>query len=1713
MLLRNALRILVLLAFGGHTAWAQSLFVYNIDPSGFPTIRANVVALDELGRRRPTILASELAITENGEPVTDITVNCPPLRPPVPFHAVLVTDRSGSMVSDVGGGLSRMDIAKLGESEFVLATDFAAGASVAVTAFESTVGIISDFQTSAPPLIAAIGTIRASGGTLYDPPFLDPLAGAIGMLATRPAGERRVIVFLTDGEPNESPSVSSILAAATNANVEIYAVTIGMPMNRDLATISAGSGGASFENVNTADQMRAVYQQIALTVGGTPPCELTWRSHTLCGRSSANRAVVATHLPSGARARTSYVAPPASISGIVAKPEYLHFGAVAFPDSLDQQLVLSSPNDSLRVATAEMIPADAFRVIDWGGPPPPFVVPPGIERIVTVRFAPADSQKYVASLVITAPPCPSYAVTLTGGVGRDDGTSLRLLAPLGGEAFTGCDSVVVRWGGVAPATPVDIAASSDDGATWTTVARGVTGLLYTWMPPRPGNWRVKITAASLQEQYVIATRAGGGDLMVDSIRATDAQLLSPAGVSVRGDSLFIAEAGNHRIRRVDLVSGLITTIAGTGNPGLNAEVVARLARLNNPSDVLLIGDYLFVADFGNHLVRRINLQTGSIYTVAGTGASGFSGDDGPGAQAQLQFPVSLASDGTALYVSDAGNQRVRRIELGGLNTITTVAGGGTSNVDGVQATAAALPGLAGIAANDRWIFIAETATHRVRTVDLQTGTITTIAGTGLSGSSGDGGRAVFATLMSPVGLHLAGDILFITDTAAQRVRRVDLATGVITTIAGTGARGFSGDGGDATLARLDEPGQPAADGGFLYVPDIRNGRVRTITIGRGPGSDSSRTSFRVSVAALSIGALRGRALSVGAMALGSARDTSVDGVLCSVGDQPLTIDSAHIVGANASDFSIVSGAPSSEIAPGACAPLEIRFAPSALGPRSAMIILYGRCANVDTVWLDGAGVDSCGASSLELADIGELVLGTGSRDTTVTRALCNTGTRTIGGDVRLVSGAQAFSIVSGAGAFTLAPGQCRTVTIRFEPTFAGRVSGEIDYGIASSCGTVRTRLFGRALGAPELAAPALIALAPELCAGTRDTAFAITNTGGAPLSITSIALVSNDEGFSIVAPNPSAAIPLVLEPGSSATVTIRFAPLTPGAKRATLSIVANDPGSPHVISFAGRRDDARMSADALVAFPSGVAAAPHDTLVTLRNDGTVALEVTGAVVLGVDAASFDVPSAQFPIAVAPQSTAPLLVRLVSLPAAAPLRARVVVDYGPSCDSGRIGFDVVAAGSAPELAWSGVELVQICPGDTARDSVALRNVGGADVRILWQRIENDPAGAFAWEYPVPVLLAPRSEVPQPVRFVASVPGTYTADLVLGTNTDGGSVRIPLVGRRELIAIAASPTTLDLGSGAIDPQASGAVGITNAGTTTTTIAVSLAGAGAFTVDPPAAATLGPGGSTTLRVRSAATSRGIHRDTLIVTESSCGTTIRIPIERTIVLPVVARIALPTMSARPGQRVGIPLSIAIVDPVLFASSGAHEYTAAVTMYGTVVVPDSVSGADLLTNDYDPAMRLQRLVFSGSYDGGDVLAIVHGRTLLGDTLGTPLTFADYAWDVRSVGAELVDGSLTVVGSCLDVGLRIVATPRIVKIHPMPTGDRATLELALDEWQNVRVVLYDERGLPARTLHAGALDAGASALTLDLGGVASGSYTLAVETVYGRSVAPIVVAR
>jgi streptogramin lyase len=315
--------------------------------------------------------------------------------------------------------------------------------------------------------------------------------------------------------------------------------------------------------------------------------------------------------------------------------------------------------------------------------------------------------------------------------------------------------------------------------------------------------------------------------------ATKATLNGPFGIIKDGNGvIFICDTFNHVIRRVN-ARGQITTIVGNGQKGYSGDGgPAKQAKLNEPYEVRLDGaGNLFFVEMQNHIVRRVDAQTGRISTVAGNGKRGFSGDGGPATQAQLNRPHSIQFGPEGhLYICDIGNHRIRRVNLK-TSRIETFAGTGkrnpTPNGAPISGTPLNGPRAIDFAGHQMWLALREG--NAVYRLDLKNGTIHHEAGTGKKGFTGNGGPAKKATLSGPKGIAVGpkGNI-YLADTESHTVRMIDRHTGRIELIAGDGRKG-DGPVGDPLKCRMDRLHGIFVDrNGAVYIGDTNTHRIRVV---------------------------------------------------------------------------------------------------------------------------------------------------------------------------------------------------------------------------------------------------------------------------------------------------------------------------------------------------------------------------------------------------------------------------------------------------------------------------------------------------------------------------------------------------------------------------------------------------------------------------------------------------------------------------------------------------------------------------------------------------------------------------------------------------------------------------------------------------------------------------------------------------------------------
>ncbi len=1687
---------------------AQSLTLVDVNSGNFPDLEGSVLLFDADGSPITPLNVEDLSLSEDGIPRTLLSITCPDPRDPEPMSVVLVIDRSGSMTAPLPNGSLPIDMVAEGIDAFLQSLLFTPPTTVALTAFNEESFLLSDFRTSAPPLRAALNGLTAFGGTLYDPPFLDPLNGALRLLRTRPDTVRRVVIFITDGEPEVRPSVTQIVGEANAARAEIYAVTIGSRMTPELSLIASRTGGTGWGSVQTAEQLAGLLRSIALISRGISPCTIRWKSDLACGPGPVWRDALLQHAPTATAANNIYRLPEAKLITLATSKRVLYFGGTKFPDVAELTMRITARNGTFTVTGTEFTDPDHFELVNWGGAAPPFDLSDGESRDIRIRFTPKDTSAYGSDFRILGLPCSSRAVLLAGGDRNPDSTlsPLTLRSPVGGEEFNACDSISITWTGVEPETPVRLQYSRADGLGWRTISDSATGYEFRWMPPAPDrSYRIRISTDAA-EQHLVSTIAGGGQIDEDSIFAVDAALSFPMGLKASGGYVHFTENGKHRVRSIDLRSGIISTFAGTGFNGNGGDgAPGPLARLNSPTDIFIERDTAFITEYPR--VRAVDTGTRIIETYAGNIFREWAPDGthmvGTGS---LMIPFSIVADSQYIYVSELDSHRIRRINRT-TRIISTIAGGGGTggfDSDGRPATDAYLLLPKGLALRDSMLYVAEEVGHRIRSINLRTGIIRTVAGNGAIGDDGDGGPARNARLNGPIALELWGDSLLVADRYSNRIRIVDLKTGVINAFAGlVGGGGFSGDGGPARFAEFDSPTGLSRQGDLLFVSDRFNNRVRQITLYRADGLDSSSSPFTVSAPSLR---LSNTIVSFGPTSEGGRRDSVVTALLCNEGNVPMTLDSARIIGSQRDDF-VVTGGPSVEIIPsGECRTITIAFKPQTTGLREAKAIFYGSCTLPDTITLRGTGVADCGLSSISFVDVEPVFLegDPGSRDTVITGSLCNNGSGTVTGRLLLDAPDGAWSLVTPPD-FTLLSGECLDVTLRYDPEFSGRSMAVVSYQIDQECRADVTILSSSALNPAALSVTGLTvnrAICPE---DEIDSVLLLRNEGEQPLEVTGITILQNDEGFSLIGPLPTPGSPLTILPGSSAEIPFRFAPTFAGAKRARLSVASNDPDGDIEVEITGERDSIGVAPveTTVVVLRDGGLGYPRDTVVRYVNTGNRPVTLEGVGIGGDDPTFYSVDLGIFPQTIAPGDTLDIRITLLEPTEDRPYHAEFTPLTTTPCIIPIPWTRVVHSGSRPLLRDELFPFGLIpCDEPTSIDTtVRLYNDGGIPLEISDLAITNDADGVFEVLSAAPLTIPPGGSIDVALRYRPIAPGLSTALLRLTTNTENGVENIEISGERGLAAFDVDRVAVTFDPGGAVPVEE-TITVTNSGTlpiiwSTTDIT------GPFdvvSVTPPGA---GPGESSEVVIRYRVGLPGSGSGRLIIEENNCGVARSVQLDAEDA-PALVQLTLPTDSALVNTEVILPVRYTLVDGA--APLATDSFYVSVAFLGTTFLFDEVRNAEEIARSWNPTTHTMEVTVRGRFGDmkGETLFELVGTASNGRAAVTPLTFGEVRWSRPAIATDTINGALSVLGLCLDDGLHLqVRAPIVKSLTPQPARGRVTARVELPDWTSLRGTLIDGTGHRRVVYESDYLDAGTYDLEIDLQHLPAGAYLLLLESPHG----------
>ncbi|MEY3689471.1 MAG: hypothetical protein RIT37_1033 [Bacteroidota bacterium] len=1102
LFLRSLTLCLVMVsAFG--VSFAQNRFnAYTPDAEKFPKVRAFYEATDNNNVPLTGITSSDFRVVENGItiPASDITQKCSTIVDGPELSVVLVIDKSASMSEQVGSRPeeTRFRFVKQASKLFVSLLNFIGRTKVAIVSFDGQAYLEHDWSNNRNSLLKAIDSMILGSATYYDPPLLHKQWGATTLIKDRyvrenlPATVKKVIIFLTDGEPNRAPTRDTIKKELLDNGIAFYAITAFTGMNKDLANWADITGGEHYE-ANSKDaynKLQEIYAEIAKKLQAKEVCYLEWNSPMGCSEESRTRTVYITLQKNINIIDTStYQAPPSSVMQLAVNPPIVSFGNPAIGGSIDKTVNVEAKNGKLVLTADPPAPAGdasftvtSFNGTAWNGSTPQ-VIDSGKTGIVGVRFTQGTTLDFRQSgLRIKGNPCDPPLIPLVGGA-----ADIQLLDPINSEIRSTCNDLTILWAGVDSTQEVIIQYSADNGATWNLLTDKAKGLKYIWSSDElkklstKGQYKIRVGLPP-SKTYVWVKNIGGTltDSSVSLALSPDGQFSYVAG-NFEGNASFdgkpmVSTSGSRDgfFAKLD-VGGNVQFVKNVGGPGTDA-VTGIAAGDNNAAYVT--GHFIGEATFGfvtkksssltgrNFFMSRIEPDGGTIivHTLGATATN-------PTAEA---YGERIAWDPFEKRVYVEGMYK-------GVLT-ATMRDGTKATITNRTQPLVWKPFTAVFDPSGSWLDLQPTRT--------QGKPYTSLNATDKDGCLYETGT--FTGTMTK-------------DPGNKTITSAGQTDGFITKFCGT----------------------PSSQSSSLLAFPLAKARLYSI---------DSNIRFNV-----------------GVTAVGTPKDQVLSTGICNDGNLDTFIDSVGVSDPQFSLKSVLNGRlfPSVNCD---TVPIEILFTPTSPGEHCATLTFYATCSPVVKMTICGEAVEPCDYVHVEDTVFANTLVGS-NRSITITKALENKSNILINGKMS-VGGANAtdFSIKSyrmidkngnpsvgdPSNTFTIKPGGHLEITTEFKPLAVGKRLAFIDLGLDTVCVDAKVQLSGE--GEAQLTASATDAIWNCVPVGSKDQKnVVITNNGNSELSVKTIGLLQNNGTFSIV---NLPTLPVNLKKDETINLTVEFAPKT-----------------------------------------------------------------------------------------------------------------------------------------------------------------------------------------------------------------------------------------------------------------------------------------------------------------------------------------------------------------------------------------------------------------------------------------------------------------------------------------------------------------------------------------------------------------------------------------
>ena len=493
---------LILLLFVVFSFQAFSQFtITGVDSKDYPLVKTNFFLNNPGGNPIEGFSEVDFEVIENGQDLSaSVMVSCLDTIKEPDLSILLVLDESGSMELQPGETERRWDWVIDAVDEFLQNINFEGETKVAVTTFERQSTLQVDFTNDVEEIMEAVEAVEPFGPTRYNEPFMEETVGAYDMLTKRPANMKRVVIFLTDGQPDEPPRTQEIIDTMNTGGISVFTITMLTPMTTTLAKIARETNGKSFE-VDNRDDLAEIYQLIAQELQKSRICELSWISQNPCLNEDGKIDLSLRYIPRFEPILKSYQVEPENKVNLEANPSIINFLNPEIDLTVTKTTTFTARNGASVITNLELIPSDYYTIDEIRKDDTPVASPITLAdgEFVEIDISFTQRNEKVlreADLKITTEAC-EYYTSILGGL-----SEVILTGPNGGEIFNSCETVDISWIGLEVTQEVNIYYSDDNGANWNTIAQNVSGTNYQWNPPAVGvNYLVKV---ELPEQNYIA---------------------------------------------------------------------------------------------------------------------------------------------------------------------------------------------------------------------------------------------------------------------------------------------------------------------------------------------------------------------------------------------------------------------------------------------------------------------------------------------------------------------------------------------------------------------------------------------------------------------------------------------------------------------------------------------------------------------------------------------------------------------------------------------------------------------------------------------------------------------------------------------------------------------------------------------------------------------------------------------------------------------------------------------------------------------------------------------------------------------------------------------------------------------------------------------------------------------------------------------------------